>query len=33
LQEKNVSEDVLKSWSEIESQDIRFEDEDLIYEN
>jgi hypothetical protein len=28
LQTKNVSEDVLKTWSEIESQDIQFEDED-----
>ncbi len=28
LQAKNVSEDVLKTWFEIESQDIRFEDED-----
>ncbi len=28
LQAKNVSENVLKTWFEIESQDIRFEDED-----
>jgi predicted nucleotidyltransferase len=35
LQAKNVSEDVLKTWFEVESQDIQNEDEeeDLIYES